>query len=228
MTVMMTSLKRLWCLITGKKDVRPLLKQGAIIPAFVCNGVQYYQWAATLGQAVGRWVHVSAALERCQTGCTKQNLDTFISVMEEAAKKGDMKTVKEQVAYLKVRSEWAFEPESAYELAATMFFDLTEDPAIPDLAYTQYKVAQFKKHLKPDFFLQVPFSAILTITASSTSDFQQYMLGVLADLLKQYRDTLVGPYNVILTKEQKNYIALQVQQASLLMTQYGAAYGSTT
>lgn len=164
------TLKNIFLLLQKKPTWQ--LEEGHIVtPAFISNGVQYYELKNPLSLFTFRGLEAYAVHDEWNCRMTKSILSQFLSTMKNAmsGKEGkvDMNIVYEMVIRMEERMNWVIPtPELIYKMAAIIYFDKNETPYEYDEKYAREKIARWKKEGVSPFFLVrrmpglIPFQAM--------------------------------------------------------------------
>lgn len=142
------------------KNVFPAAKH-TIIEAFVCGGIQYYEFDIKSGTdyPAMRGIDISLAYREISMACDFDFLKMYQKANQNVlhAQKFNGKSLvelNELNSLLAERLTYPFQPGLIWNLAGSVYFDKTENPYKYDKAYTKQKIEFWKKEQGiEDFFL---------------------------------------------------------------------------
>lgn len=173
-------IKNYWAkLITklGHKPVWQLEEGHVIIPAFISNGVQYYQLKDYFNTFSFRGMTALDVYEEWNMRITSEVLDQFIEKMEKIV--NDPKTIKISeiimlINLLKERRKFIIpNREIIYKFASVAFFDKNESPYSYDPEYAKEKINRWKEAADfSDFFIVMQLKDMLPLPTLSEADLE--------------------------------------------------------
>jgi len=168
-----------------RKDKFPNLEPNhRIKEAFTSGGVTYYEFDDAFQLPPARYYGATTYYNELQAKVTREYLLTHIHAQEELLKgtqKGNTQTIdliqiRQNLQWLKERTEFIFEPDIIFKIASVMYFDETEDPYKFDMKYANEKVKKWKESDDVlSFFLQTPLLKYIPYPDTSEADLRNSM-----------------------------------------------------
>jgi len=175
-----TIIKNYWAKIITKFGHKPIwqIEEGhVIIPAFISNGVQYYQLKDYFNTFSLRGLTALDVYEEWNMRITTEVLDQFIEKMEKIV--NDPKTIKISeivtlINLLKERRTFIIpSSEIIYKFASVAFFDKNESPYSYDPEYAKEKIKLWKEAADVnDFFIVTQLKDMLPLPTLSEADLE--------------------------------------------------------
>ena len=175
-----TIIKNYWAKIITKFGHKPIwqIEEGhVIIPAFISNGVQYYQLKDYFNTFSLRGLTALDVYEEWNMRITTEVLDQFIEKMEKIV--NDPKTIKISeivtlINLLKERRTFIIpSSEIIYKFASVAFFDKNESPYSYDPEYAKEKIKRWKEAADVnDFFIVTQLKDMLPLPTLSEADLE--------------------------------------------------------
>lgn len=169
--------KRIKSKLTGKPIFQ--IKEGhKIVPAFICDGVQYYQFEDIFSLASGRAFVANAFYNELSMRCTREYLLAHTTAVDNIL--NDKKNIKiTELArlnmFLKERLELIVEGEIIMKLASVVYFDDSELPYEYNYKYNLKKIAKWKENKLDAFFLSQQLKAYNPYSNMPEDDFRAFM-----------------------------------------------------
>lgn len=171
-------IKNLWAKLITKLGHKPIwqLEEGhVIVPAFISNGVQYYQLKDYFNTFSFRGLTALDVYEEWNMRITSETLDEFIEKLEKTI--NDPKTIKISeivmlISMLKERKKFIIpNSEIIYKFASVAFFDKNESPYSYDPDYNKEKIKRWKEAADiNDFFIVMQLKDMLPLPKLSEQD----------------------------------------------------------
>lgn len=147
--------------------------------AFVSRGVQYYRMKRDTQIPYGRYRRMQEFLLEYDL---RMKLDTLIAFLDDALKhlSGVAGTVRidkavEVLLKAKARTQLAFTPQQAYNLATIVYFDDKENLYGYDEDHNKKKVKAWMEDKKIDFFYTRPLDELLGLSGYSETALIDYI-----------------------------------------------------
>jgi hypothetical protein len=196
---------------------RPAVWQGpavdhAVIPAFRCGGVQYWQFAEPFNIPTERAFAASQVYEELEMRCTREVLEAHVAAIQTTLDAGKLARAAELNADLRQRLDWLPHPDQLYRLASVLYFDASENPYRYEATAAQRKINRWKRYPIADFFLQQPMKHWLPDFEAWGSDLQRYTTGLERQMLLHLERLLTEADNSLSPATRS---ALQQQAAKL-------------
>jgi len=175
-----TTIKNCWAKLITKFGHKPIwqIEEGhVIIPAFISNGVQYYQLKDYFNTFSLRGLTALDVYEEWNMRITTDVLDQFIEKMEKII--NDPKTIKiseivRLINLLKERRTFIIpNSEIIYKFASVAYFDKNESPYSYDPEYAKEKIKRWKEAADiNDFFIVTQLKDMLPLPTLSEADLE--------------------------------------------------------
>ena len=130
-----------------------------VVPAFIYDGVQYYEVPGFFNMPYKRAMAARDVLMEVDARVTKEYLQLHIKKVKEILSNPatisilDLSTLYNE---LDNRVKWIASPEAIYKLAAVYYFDENESVEDINWDYCQKKIVKWKEGEVGSFFLQDP------------------------------------------------------------------------
>lgn len=151
----------------------------AIIPAFISDGIQYYQMKDIFNSFSGRALDAMAVYEKFHMRSTPDFMKHWLDALENTINGNPIKIteVASMINIMRERLNFAIPTENIiWELAAVAFFDETESPYRYDVEYAKEKIARWKEdHTLPDFFFATPLKDMVSLPDLSETGLENYL-----------------------------------------------------
>lgn len=151
----------------------------AIIPAFVSNGIQYYQMKDIFNSFSGRALDAMAVYEKFNMRSSPEFMRQWLDALEATINSNPIKIteVATMINMMRERLNFAVPTEGIiWELAAVAFFDETESPYRYDPEYAKEKIQRWKADKKlPDFFFATPLKDMVSFPDLSENGLENYL-----------------------------------------------------
>jgi len=193
-----------WKKIKSKLLGKPyfqLKTEHKIVPAFICDGVQYYQFEDIFALASGRAFVANAFYNELSMRCSREYLLAHTTAVDNIL--NDKKNIKiTELArlnmFLKERLELIVEGEIIMKLASVVFFDENEKPYEYNYKYNLKKIAKWKENKLDAFFLSQQLKNYNPFSSMSEEDFQAY-----TTIGEKVTDKQISVLSSLLLDEQK-------------------------
>jgi hypothetical protein len=162
--------------------------------AFVCGGVEYYQFDDVFNLPYQRGLTAITFFREMQMNCDRDFLMSFCDakanigqkIIDSMSVKNNKLDLNKTIALLnqsaqldinlKERVAMITDADLIYKLASVVFFDKSESPTHYEHGYNQKKIEFWKKNASMyDFFLQMPVQELVPFLKQSAGDTQQYL-----------------------------------------------------
>ena len=162
--------------------------------AFVCGGVEYYQFDDVFNLPYQRGLTAITFFREMQMNCDRDFLMSFCEakanigqkIIDSMSVKNNKLDLNKTIALLnqsaqldinlKERVAMITDADLIYKLASVVFFDKSESPTHYEHGYNQKKIEFWKKNASMyDFFLQMPVQELVPFLKQSAGDTQQYL-----------------------------------------------------
>lgn len=159
----------------GHKPIWQIEEGHVIVPAFVSNGVQYYQLKDYFNTFSLRGLMALQVYEEWNMRIQREHLTEFIEKMEAILNNNKQIKIIEivrMVNILKERLEFIIPPtEMIYRFASVAFFDKNESPYNYDPEYCKEKIKKWKEAADiDDFFIVTRLRDMMPLPELSESD----------------------------------------------------------
>jgi hypothetical protein len=151
--------------------------------AYMCKGVQYYNFKSDSLVRTGRYMFVQNFLQEVFYRMDLDRLKAYIARIRseiDGSKKDKEGTPQvnfgNAIVFLdqmKTLTELAFEPETVYRLASVIYFDESEDVTKWDKGHNDKKIAAWKEDGTLDFFYGRPFIELTGLKGISETDLRE-------------------------------------------------------
>lgn len=148
-------------------------------PAFKIKGIQYYRFRKDTAIPYGRYQFMQTFLLQYDL---RMNYELFKGYLDQLEKNitGGQGTINLGKAYeiivkMRGRSELAFDPAQAYNLASVVYFDDKEVLHTYDMDHNKKKIESWREVGAVDFFYTRPLDELLGLTNFSVSDLTNYI-----------------------------------------------------
>lgn len=188
-------MKKLWLIIRSfvkpqfQFDLRP---EHRVIPAFVCDGVQYYRFDQAISIPYDRAVWAHAFFTEFDSRVDRQYLLDWLDAMDLTvnAKRVRLSDIALLLRDLKDRTMLALDMDLVYKIASVEFFDANESPYSYDAEYNRQKIERWKKkgQLGP-MFSGTAIGELISCLGQSEPDMQA-SLAVLEQIKKLHLKNL--------------------------------------
>ena len=193
-----------WKRIKSKLTNKPIFQiktEHKIVPAFICNGVQYYQFEDIFSLASGRAFVANAFYNELSMRCTREYLLAHTTAVDNIL--NDKKNIKiTELArlnmFLKERLELIVEGEIIMKLASVVFFDENELPYEYNYKYNLKKIAKWKENKLDAFFLSQQLKNYNPYSNMPEEDFRAY-----TTVGEQITEKQIQSLSYLLLDEQK-------------------------
>ena len=191
--------------------------------AFVCGGVQYYQFDDIFNVPYQRGLTAITFFREMQMNCDREFLlahceakaNIAQKIMDSLNVKNNNLNLNKSITLfnqsaqldlqLKERVAMITDPDLIYKLASVVYFDKTESPTIYEHGYNLKKIEHWKKHSTMyDFFLQQPLRELVPFLTPSDTDTPSYL--ELITSMQMTSETLKKSWDEVLShlsREQK-------------------------
>lgn len=169
----------------------------AIIKAFTCGGVDYFQFDDVFNVPYRRGLGAIKYYEEFRMRTTaeflKLHYESVKAILTPEKGKGlDITKIAQLNEQLGERLNWALDGDSLYNFASVVFFDATESPFDYEMKYNKRKIAEWKKHMEAkDFFLQQPLIRLIPYLRDLNASIPDY-LEVTAKVTQFHLENLLG------------------------------------
>jgi hypothetical protein len=150
-------------------------EQHKIIPAFVWNGIQYYQFEDINNMMTGRAFTCLDYYNELSMRCTREYLTEHTETCEKLLNEGKLVDVAQLNIQLKERLTMIIDPDIVYKIASAVYFDADEQPYTYDFRYNQKKINGWKQSGIDGFFLKLPLRDLIPSLDLSEVDLKAYM-----------------------------------------------------
>ena len=150
------------------------------VPAFILDGIQYYQFDDPFGMSAQR---AFAAIDIFQEVQSRASRDYIIAHNEAMiqlfnSRPIDLTKAIKLTNNLDERLKMVFDADLLYKLASVIYFDSSEDPYLYDYKYGVEKIGRFRnaqeKGQLDNFFLNTPIRQYLPFSDISKEDLEVY------------------------------------------------------
>ena len=152
---------------------------GAIEPAFVCSGVQYYRFTDEFKCPAGRYKYYYAYLRevdlRMELSLLKQLISDLKACLNASKKEIDLEQAWRILFNIEGRITLGFEPDTVKRLASVAYFDETEDLSTYSKEYGNGKIKKWESAGGLDFFLTKPIGELLGLNGISATSLAEYL-----------------------------------------------------
>ena len=155
-------------------------KDKRIVPAFILDGVQYYQFDDAFGMSAQRAFAAIDIFQEVQSRASRDYLIAHNEAMKTLlnSRPIDLTKIANLVNTLDERLTMVFDADLMYKLASVVYFDSSEDPYLYDYKYGVEKIGRFRaaqeKGLIDNFFLNTPIRQYLPFSDISKDDLEVY------------------------------------------------------
>lgn len=167
--------------------------EGKIEEAFKCRGVTYYSFKKDTEIRTGRYMFIQNFLQevffRMDSERLKEYIARITSEIDGTRGQINIGNALEFLHHMKNLTQLAFEPDTVYRLASTVFFDDTEDLRTWDRGHNEKKIQGWREDGTLDFFYKKGFSELIGLRNISQTDMRDY-LDKAARLSEEYRRVL--------------------------------------
>lgn len=152
----------------------------AVEATFVMNGKTFYKFVNPEKCYVSRAVVAQNLWDFANLKISQPELNEVMDGICAAINRQDGGRAYVLAASVKERSQWVFDPEACYAVAACIYFDAEENLVQYDPIYAEKKIAFWKEHGDNDFFLQKILRVMYPSLMLSSKDFQECLNGIAA------------------------------------------------
>jgi hypothetical protein len=150
-----------------------------IKPAFVCGGVQYYEFDNTANLPYKRGLKFLSIYNELDMRCDRFYLEKHVEAIEAELSKSvgvqQIFKVKQLNDQLKERLKMIYHEDLVYKVASIVFFDENENPDDWEWQYALKKIAHWKKHEDvAAFFLHEPIQRLIPFLNTSAVNTRLY------------------------------------------------------
>lgn len=170
-----------------------------VIPAFECDGEQFYMFDSQMEVPAGRQFATLAFYAEMDCRMDREYWELHYKAMEKLL--NDPKKIKVGViaqinAALKERLELMAPPHFIYKLASVVFFTKDESPYNYDYEYNKKKIERWKTNgATLDFFLKTPFGDLIP-SLRSQENVSPIFTGIAETVALTHREYLTGILSV--------------------------------
>lgn len=167
-------LKKLFGKFRNTKSIFPESKH-IIEYAFTCGGVDYFQHNDVFNIPYERGMMALIAYEECRSGMNREYLQKHVEAIDAILRSPNIDVFKINTLnqLLKEKMTFNVDADLLYKLAAVVFFDKNENPALYEPSYCAKKIEHWKKHKETvAFFLQMPMKELIPFLNTSKEALQ--------------------------------------------------------
>jgi len=149
-----------------------------IVPAFIIEGVQYYEFEDPFHIALGRGMSANEYFSEFSMKCSREYLQAYCAAVNNClnnAKQVELTKVVKLTTQLQERLDMIFDVDLLYKLASVIYFDKNESPYEYDFKYNLEKIQIWKKKDLTSYFLQEPMSKYIPSMNISKEGLEEYM-----------------------------------------------------
>lgn len=147
--------------------------------AFTSGGRKYYCYEDITNLPLQRGRAALACFNEIEMRCSREFLVRFTEAMDEVLQSNriDIYRINMLNGLLKDRLSLTADLELCYRLAAIVYFDETENPAVYEPEYGAKKIERWRKDMKvSDFFMQKPLKELMPFLKNVVGDFDAFFL----------------------------------------------------
>lgn len=151
-----------------------------LIPAFILDGIQYYQFDDPFGMSAQRAFAAIDIFQEVQSRASRDYIIAHNEAMVQClnSKPIDITKIAQLTNNLDERLKMVFDADLLYKLASVIYFDSSEDPYLYDYKYGVEKIGRFRnaqeKGQLDNFFLNTPIRQYLPFSDISKEDLEVY------------------------------------------------------